>query len=159
MPVSPPFPRSPDVNGMRTSYCSIELGIDGIPVIGVDSINYRDTHEIGKIRGTSALPIGRTKGNGDAEGDITVYQADWNAILLPKLTLGGSVGFAELAWPVKIVYAEQLNPQDTVTDRLVGVRFTAPDIANAQGTDATKVKLTLNIMQIVWSNLYVGLRR
>lgn len=158
MPISPPFPRYPDVNGVRTSYCSIEFGLDGIPAIGVDSINYRDTHEIGKIRGSSASPIGRTRGNGDAEGDITIYQAEWNSIFLPKLTRGGAFGYAELAWPVKIVYAELLSPDDTVTDRLEGVRLTAADIANAQGTDATKIKLTMNIMKIFWSKLYVGLR-
>lgn len=154
-------PRYPDVNGIRTSYCSIQLNLDGLPIVGVDSINYRNTHEVGKIRGTSAKPIGRTRGNLDFEGDIEFYQAEWASLVLPKL--GGPFGifeFSARSWTVTVAYSEVGAPRDQiVTDTLIGVRFLAPDQSNAQGTDAAKVKLTMNIMDIIWNQSYQALFR
>jgi hypothetical protein len=152
------MPLYPDVNGVRTSYCSIELAVNGIRLKGVRSINYRETHEVPKIRGTSSHPIGRTRGIVDFEGDIELYQADWLA-LLPTLTLVGTVGFAEIAHTVSVMYAELLSPQDTVLDTLVGVRFLAPESSGSEGADAQMIKLTLSIMDILWARgVYRGLR-
>lgn len=151
-------PRYPDVNRMRTSYCSIELGIDGVKIKGVNAINYRETHEVGKGRGTASKPQWRTRGEVDFEGDLEILQADWVQLMLPKLALGGLFGFAELGWPVTITYAEISAPTDFVTDRLVGVRFLAPDVSNSPGTDAIAIKVTMNIMDIIWANRYRGLR-
>jgi hypothetical protein len=147
----------PDVNGNRTSYCSIVFGIDGAPIKGVKSINYRETHEIPKIRGTSPKPIGRTRGSSDFEGDIELYQAEWNAIL-PLLTKGGIFGFAEPSFTVTVSYAELGRPADLVNDKLVGVRFHSPDVANTEGTDAVVVKVGMSIMDITWSKQFKGLR-
>lgn len=153
-------PRYPDVNGIRTSYCSIQLNLEGLPLIGVDSVNYRNTHEVGKIRGTSAKPIGRTRGNLDFEGDIEFYQAEWASLILPKLTFFGVREFSATSWTVTIAYSEVNAPRDQiVTDTLEGVRFLAPEQSNAQGTDATKVKVTMNIMDIIWANRYQALFR
>jgi hypothetical protein len=151
-------PRYPDVNGIRTSYASIELGVDGQIIKGVTSINYRETHEIGKGRGTASRPQWRTRGELDFEGDIEILQADWLHYLLPKITRGNVFGFGELAWTVKVVYAEISSPTDIVTDRLDGVRFTAPEVNATPGVDAITVKLTLSIMDIIWANKYRSLR-
>lgn len=148
-------PRYPDVNGIRTSFCSIRFDIDGLPVPGIDSINYRDTHEVGKIRGSSRKPIGRTFGNLDYEGDVEFYQAEWVSMVLPLLTLGGRRPFSSVSTTITVAYTEVGLPRDQiVTDVLVGARLVAPDQSNAQGTDATKVKLTLNLMDIIWANKF-----
>lgn len=151
-------PRYPDVNGNRTSYASIEFGVDGQIIKGVTNINYWETHEIGKGRGTASRPQWRTRGELDFEGDIEILQADWLHYLLPRITRFGIFGFAELAWPVKVVYAELSAASDIVTDRLDGVRFTAPAVNAAPGVDAITVKLTLSIMDIIWANRYRSLR-
>jgi hypothetical protein len=150
-------PIYPDRNGNRTSYCSIEFGVNGTPIKGVKSINYKDTLEIKKIKGTSAKPIGRNRGTLDFEGDIELYQAEWLA-LLPILTLGGTVGFSEMSHTITVVYAELLSPGDTVIDRLVGVRFHSPEVANSEDGDLASLKVTLDIMDIVWANRYRSLR-
>lgn len=151
------MPPTTDVNGNRTSYCSIEFAVNGLRIKGVKSINYREINEMSKIRGTGAKPMGRTRGTADFEGDIEIYQAEWRA-LLPFLTRGGTFGFAELAHPVTVTYAEALSPLDTVTDRLIGVRFHSPDVANTESTDAVVLKVALNIMDITWNNMFKGLR-
>lgn len=140
----------PDVNGVRVSYCSIELDIDGTKLKGVRSINYKETTEIPKIRGLSAKPIGRTRGNSDFEGDIELYREEWDE-LVAKLSQNGAVGFSETSWPVSITYAEPSDLSKTVTDRLIGVRFHSPEIANSESADATVVKVMLSIMDIAWN--------
>jgi hypothetical protein len=147
----------PDINGNRTSFCSIELGFTGIPVKGIKSINYREKHDIPAIYGTSAKPIGRTRGRVSFEGDIEFYQAEWNS-LLPFLTLAGAFGFAELSRVLTIVYAEKLSPQHTVTDVIVGARLNSPDSSNSEGTEASTIKCSISMMDIKWAKGFQGLR-
>jgi hypothetical protein len=151
------MPAYPDVNGVRNSYASVRFAVEAVEIVGIEAINYRETHEVAKIRGTSAKPQGRTRGVADYEGDIEILQADWKA-LLPKLTLGGAIGFAERAWPITVAHSELLAPADVVIDTLIGVRFLGPDQALAQGPDATKLKITLSIMRIIWAGRFEGLR-
>ena len=152
------MPNYPDVNGVATSYCSIRLMIGpGIPIVGVKSINYKDVGEIPKVRGASAVDIGRTRGKVSSEGDIELLQEEWD-LLLPKLTLAGVVGYMESPWPVSVVYAEAASPQKTRMDSLVAVRFHSAEKSNSESTDALTVKLQMSIMQIAWSGPYVALR-
>jgi len=150
-------PTYPDVNGNRTAYCSIELGINGNITKGVKAINYKEMHEIPKMRGTSAKPQGRGRGTVDFEGDIEFYQGDWKALLF-LLTRGGTIGFAELGHSLTISYAELLSPADTVTDRLVSVRLHSPEDSQSEGGDLSTVKVSLSIMDIIWCNTFKGLR-
>jgi hypothetical protein len=151
------MPRYPDVNGARTSYCSIELGMAGFFFKGAKSINYKDKGELPKIYGTSAVPIGRPRGQNDSEGDIELYQQEWDE-LLPVITQQGRVGYMELAWPITCAYAEPSQPLLTKTDVLVGVRFMSADRGNSEGNEPLTVKLELSIMSIKWHGRYVALR-
>jgi len=154
------MPAFPDINGTKTSYCSVELGIDGTRIKGVKSLNYRESHDIGMIRGLSSHPIGRTRGMVSFEGDIELYQADW-LTLLPILTVAGKFGFAELAHTIFSTYAEVVaSPTETVQDILEGVRFHSPEsgVASDSG-DAQVVKLSMSIMNIRWGRgVFQGLR-
>jgi hypothetical protein len=152
------MPFYPDINGIRTSFVSLFCGVDALPLIGIKSINYRVTHERAKIRGTSAHPIGRTRGQVDYEGDIEVYQAEWYKFLLPRLSNLGLVGYSETSHTVTCAWAEEASPLDIVQDTLVGVMFDADDIAAAEGPDAATVKATMNIMRIIKDGRYVPLR-
>ena len=145
-----------DVNGVRTSYCSIEFEVDGHRIVDVDEINYSAPGEIPKLRGTHHQAIGRPRGSVDHEGSIVLAQKAWKN-LLPKLTRNGLVGFMRLPWTLKCTYAEEQSPSDTVTDRLVGTRFHSPDIANAQSAEAIKIRVSLSLMDIIWANKYRAL--
>jgi hypothetical protein len=151
-------PIFPEVNGHRTSYCSIELGIAGQPPIsGVKSISYDENPEVGKMFGTNVKPTGRTRGKVDFEGSIEFYQRDWRN-LMPILSMGGLFGFSEVAFPLTVIYAEEHSPQDLVADELVGVRFLGPKNNHSEGgADALVVSVTLNIMDILHSG-FQGLK-
>jgi hypothetical protein len=146
------------VNGVETSYCSIELMVSGLRIKKVKSINYKDTGDIPKIRGTSATPVGRTRGTSDAEGDIEIYRSEMD-LLLPLLTLAGAVGYMESSHVIGVTFAELMQLPKTRTDMLEGVRFFGLDAANTEGGDAATVKFGLSIMNIQWHGLYQALRR
>ena len=148
----------PDINGVRHSYVSIEFGIDGTKVKGVKSINYKEETEVAQIYGTAALPIGRTRGRVKFSGDLEIYEEEWYKTFLPKLAKNGAIGFSEGAWPISVSYAEEAATENTVTDKLIGVRLLSPERSQTEGTDALVIKVTLDIMGITWGNKYVGLR-
>jgi hypothetical protein len=151
-------PSYPDVNGMRTSYCSIELGIAGFQFVkGVKGINYEDEGEIPEIPGAAAVTIGRTRGGNKCKGDIELYQEEWDD-LLPVLTFNGVMGYMESAWPITVTYAEPVQFQKTKTDTLYGVRFHSAARSNSEGSDALTVKLQMSIMRIMWHSRYVAMR-
>lgn len=151
-------PKYPDVNGVRTSWASIEFGLDGLPITGIESINYRDPLEKGAVYGSTSKKQGRTRGQLAPEGDMEILQADWLHILLPRITQNGKYGFSELAFPVKCAYAERLSPADVVTDRIQGVVFHSPEVSNSRSVDAIKIKVTFDVMEIIWANKYRSLR-
>ena len=154
------MPAFPDINGVKTSYCSLELGLDGVRLKGVKSLNYRESLEIGMIRGLSSHPIGRTRGQVEFEGDIEIYQADW-LTLLPILTVAGKFGFSELAHTLFCTYAEIVaSPTEVTQDIIEGVRIHSPENSvAADSADAQIVKLSLSIMNIRWGRgVFQGLR-
>jgi hypothetical protein len=147
----------PDINGVRTSYCSIELGIGVYFPKGIKEINYEDAGEIPEIKGLSAVTIGRPRGTNASKGDIVLYQEEWDE-LLPILTGNGLFGYMESVWPVTIAYAEAVQPQKTKTDRLVSVRFHSAKKGNSEGGDALTVSLQMSILRIAWHGRYTALR-
>lgn len=155
MPTFPP--RYPDVNGIRTSYCSIELVIQLIQLKGVKSINWRDPTTIPKIWGTSATPIGRTRGQNDPDGDIEFYQQEFD-FMLPVLSRAGIFGFSETSNVIQVSYAELLSPEATVSRTLIGARVHSPESTNQEGTDATAIKCGLSLMGVVWGKGFQSLR-
>ncbi len=150
------------VNGVETSYASIEMMLRGYRLRRVKSINYKDIGEIQKIRGTSATPIGRTRGTADCEGDIEIYRAELDMVM-PILTLGGAFGYQELAHDMGVVWAEALQLAKTRTDTLLAVKWHSLDSSNSEGGDAATVKFGLSIMEILWNGVgalgYTSLRR
>jgi hypothetical protein len=148
----------PDVNGHRTSYCSIELGVNGVLIKGAKSINYKEEVEDADVYGNSANQIGGTRGKAKCSGDIEFLEAEWNQLILPVITLGGVIGYAERRWLITVTYAEAANMDLTVTDILEGVKFKSIDRSNGEGVDALTVKVSLGIMAIKWRGVFRALR-
>ena len=150
-------PIYPDVNGNRTAFCDLRLGVAGVPIKGIKSISYDEDHEIPFVYGTDTDPIGRTAGRRGFTGNIEFYQAEW-LMLLPVLTRSGLFGWAELSNVVTCAYATLLNPVDTITDSLIGVRLHAPKRSYSEGTDALTVNVSMSIMRMT-TNRFEGIKR
>lgn len=144
----------PQVNGFKTSFCSIEMRINGgLQLPGIKAISYKEALSFGKVYGNSSSKQGRTRGQLDGTGSIEVYQDQWYA-LLDTVTLGGARGLSEGSDAITITYSEGMGIAMLATkcDVLPGVRFHSPDFSGSEGTDALTVKLEFDILgPIVWA--------
>jgi hypothetical protein len=154
----PPLPvKYPDINGIRTSWASLEFSVLGIKLKGVKSLDFKEAHPIPKIYGTSSTPIGRTKGNVDPSGSIEFYQHEFQ-ILLPILSRGGVYGFAENGSLLTASWSELLSPEQTFMATLVGARVHEPDSSGSEGAEASTVKCSLSLMGIIWGKGHQSIR-
>lgn len=146
-----------EVNGVRTSFCSLKFDVQGWVVPDLYAINYGAPGEIGKVRGTHHQAISRTRGSVDHEADIELPQRAWKW-LLHLITAGGRRGYMRAPFTLKCSYAEPGYPNETVTDILVGSRFMSPATGGQAGSnDEQRVRLTLSVMEIIWANRYRAL--
>jgi hypothetical protein len=136
----------PLVNGVFHSFASIELKVDGVIYAAVKAVNYKQSLTPTKVRGAHAEPLGRTRGDLEADGDIELYEQQGFQLLSQ---LGD--GYLEKVFSITVTYSE--NGLDTITDEIVQVRIQEVDKSNAQGTDASSIKFTLNIMKIKLNGL------
>jgi hypothetical protein len=135
----------PLINGHRYSWTSLEIGLNGVTMRGVSSIDYGDELKPGKMRGTGPNVIGRTRGEYDADVELEMYRLEWENL---KSSLGQSgTGFGESAFPITVQYAEANQP--VVTDTIEGSRVTKVRTGGAEGTDPTKVKLSIDCTRIL----------
>ena len=130
----------PQINGIAYGWAEVVLNVAGMPIRGVKAINYSESVERGKVRGTSQRKLALTSGEHDAEGDIELYQADWYELLS---ALGD--GYMMAVFAISVSYT---NLNDFHTDELVGVRIKKVGNAHAQGNEPLTIKLDLDIMRL-----------
>ncbi len=135
----------PLINGHRFSWASVEAQFGSVGlIIGIKSINYSPELMPGKVYGTAPQKIGRTRGKEDSSADCEMLRLEFENL---KETLGNSgVGYGETAFDIVVQYREEGQP--VVTDTLIGNRITKVDLQNADGTDPSCAKLTLDPMRI-----------
>jgi len=161
-PSLPSFP-IPMVNGARFSFASMAIGVAGKKSIGFKAINYKNSLKPGKVRGTNAQVIGRTRGNYDAEGSLTLYKEDFGDLLAYLATLTGATsslnptglppGVMEVAFDITVGYSE--TPASPVQlDVLKACRITDMEQDASEGEDAIAMKLSLDILVIGWNGYF-----
>jgi hypothetical protein len=136
----------PLVNGVYHAFASVEIKWDGTIYVGVKSVNYKQNLVPTKVRGAHAEPIGRTRGDLDADGDIELYLQQANQLLTAM-----GPGYMEKVIGVTVSYSE--NGLDTITDEIVSARIQEIDDSHSQGVDALTKKFTLNIMKVLYNGV------
>jgi len=126
----------PLINGVRYSFASIELNVNGTIYRGVKEISYSQKLEPSPVRGTPAQPIGFTLGEYSCEASMTMYMQEWRELLE---ALGDGFGMI----PFTIVVQYWNVGQDVKTDTLVGCRIKGVENSHSQGTDALTNKIDL----------------
>jgi hypothetical protein len=132
----------PLINGHRYSWASATIKAQGLELIHIKEISYSHSLEPGAVRGTGAQKLGRTRGEYDAEGSMTLQREQWDDL---RNKLGD--GYLEKSFPISVSYAEDGLP--VVTDELAGVRIKSVENSPSQGTDALEVSLELDVMYII----------
>lgn len=140
-----PSPISQLINGKVYDFSSIEAVAGPQTFTNLQEVSYSDSLEPGILRGTSAKKKGRTRGEYDAEGTISIYKGDL-ATLLQTLSALGLGGYMEAEFDINVTYSEGLD--NVVTDTLIGCRITDIEDSHSQGSDALTVSLTLDVMEI-----------
>lgn len=135
-----PLPSIVPINGQNYDFSHAEILLNGSR-IPVKSINYRDSLEPGEVRGNHSQPLGRTRGQYEASGDVTLHRAERDYFLQ---LLGP--GYMERTFDVVVMYANGTNPVST--DRLLHCRITGLDEGGSAGPDALETQFTLSLMLI-----------
>lgn len=134
------------INGNVFDHSSIEVKAGTLIISAIQEISYEATLEPGKLRGTSAAVLGRTRGEGDAEGSMKLAKQDFQA-LINKLAPDDSVGYMEVQFDITVQYVEANST--SIKDDLFKVRITNMTNSSSQGTDPAMVELDLHILDLV----------
>jgi hypothetical protein len=131
----------PRVNGIDYDYASIEIQLDGALFISIQDISYKHGCKPGYSRGTHPQALGRTTGEYEATGSMTLSKSAATEL---HQQLGS--GYMTKQFDIVVTYAPP--GQDMITDRLLGVRITDEDNSHSSGTDGLSVSIELDIRRL-----------
>lgn len=135
----------PNSNDPRFDFSSAEIHVAGKVIRGIKEISYSDDLEPGKVHGTYAQAVGRTRGSYNCEASITLFKEESSELIK---ALGD--GFAEKSFDVVVMYAEK--GASTVRDVIKGCRIKKTEASGSSGnSDALEVKHDLDPMYILWN--------
>ena len=142
-----PGPVAQLINGHRYDHSSIQANFGALSFTAIQSISYNDSLEPGIQRGQSSKKLGRTRGEYEAAGSLTLLKEDLPELLTLLAALGQG-GYMEAVWDLTVTYSKNLGDPTPAVDKLVGLRIT--DIADdhSTGSDVLVSELTLNIMEL-----------
>lgn len=142
----------PLFNGRYYSFNSIEtfLGAVPAPQVAFTAINWKNALKPGMGRGTTPRKLIRTRGDLEPSADFEMYLHAYEAF---KATLvlqggGGVLGYGEVEWNMRVMFREAPALPIAVYE-FRACRIVEEDYSNTQGTDPTKVKVTLDVMDIL----------
>lgn len=142
----------PLINGNRHSWVSVEAKLDG-QVYYVTAVNYSRKRNRTMVRANHPDAVGKTRGSNDYSADVEMLLAEFNAfqaaLIARANALGLNGGYGDVPFDVVVQYSE--NGLDTVTDTIIGCTMDSTDASNTEGTDATKRKVDLNPLKILYA--------
>ncbi|NQY04497.1 MAG: hypothetical protein HRT76_14765 [Halieaceae bacterium] len=140
------------INGQRYDFSSIEANFGPSSFTNFQAISYSDTLEPGIQRGQSSKKLGRTRGEYNATGSITLLKEDVPTLLAALAALGQG-GYMEAVWDLTATYSGGLTDLVPTVDALIGMRITEIGDDHSIGSDVLVNELTLDIMEITRGGL------
>lgn len=138
----------PIVNGVRASFPSVELKLNGQIFIGFKSINYSRTRNRTMVYGNNVDPIGKTRGKNEYKADCELYIAEFHQFLID--TLGGA-GYGDVIFNISVTISEP--GFDTIADQIIGCTLDSTDASNAEGADPLVRKFELNPIKVIYGGV------
>lgn len=139
------------VNGNQYDWGSVQVTIDGIPLIGVAGIKYSDKRERSFAYGTGKAhaPRGRTRGKYSAEAGITLWKdsADDFRLYLASRDPSFSGSFGNTEFLLDVQYFE--DDLGLVDVQLLRCCVVGDDSSEEENADPTKEEFGLSVFQIV----------
>lgn len=140
------------INGRRYDFSTIQANFGAKSFTSIQSVQYSDTLEPGIQRGQSSKKLGRTRGEYDATGSITILKEDLPELLALLAALGQG-GYMEAVWDMTVTYSSGLVDPKPVVDALIGIRITEVGDDHSIGSDVLVNDLTLDIMELTRNGL------
>jgi hypothetical protein len=148
----------PALNDIAPSWADIAVTTtvyDGalLDMQDIAGINWSRTVEVGELRGASGGRVmARTSGSMSCEATITLYRSGYRRLLKALKEVAPERGNQKLVSLVGFDIMIQHSPQGEVEiyqTKIKGCRLLGNSSDNAEGTDADKVEVTLNPLEIV----------
>lgn len=144
------------INGQMYDWSSVELGIAGMPIVSMTSIDYEDSQDVKKVFGKGRRAVGYAKGNLDASGKCSLHREAYElleaAVPVIAASLGrpGAVSLYDLPpIPITVTYANK--DKATIKDVLKNVKFKSRKSSMSQNDEASEIEMDLEIDSIAWN--------
>ncbi len=141
------------INGHVKDFSSIAIRISTpAPIIfnRVTAINYEQSNTPGELRGTSALVLGRSRGQYSANASMTIYVDEYHLLLdaLAKVKFPNPrAGYMEKPFDVMVSYAE--TDSRPVQDVLRACRIVRDSSQNSAGSDPSMIDVDLHVIELI----------
>ena len=151
----------PMIQGVRFDHSSCDIKLAAVSFLGVKSIDWKDEKKPGKVYGTSAQKLGRTRGIYDASGNLELWYAEALNFEALLVQLFPNVGLFEIVFPIDVTRVAEggIGP---FTTNLVGAMITDRSDQTAQGgNEPHSKKYALDLMYIIENGVppITGLRQ
>ncbi|GAB6170784.1 hypothetical protein JCM15765_02620 [Paradesulfitobacterium aromaticivorans] len=134
------------INGRVYDWESITIALPYGVVIGIESIEYKDSKEKEFVYGKGAMPVGRGEGNYKAEGKLTVLREEYQNLLDYCKQIGKSF-YKIPPFPVTVSYANDGEP--VKTDVVKGCSFNERSQSMKQGDKSVSKELSFIAEKVV----------
>lgn len=136
------------INANRYDYSSIEIAIDGLPILGQDiiSVSYKQSLKSEKVYGGSPMPRGRTRGRYEADASMEITKEVYGN-LIEALSQDTQYGYMEKPFNITVTYQDVGGP--LIVDELIGCRLGEDEDSHKSGPEGLTVRCTLDPVYIV----------
>lgn len=128
--------------GTMKGWNSVTVNPMGRDVEGITQLSYNDSQEKENVYGAGSFPVGRSRGNYEAEGSITLYKEEVDAL---KLAMPPGRRLLDVA-PFDIVVEYEADDGMIYKDVIRNCEFTNDgiEVSQADGTIATEYELIVS---------------
>ncbi len=140
------------INGHRYDFSSIEANAGPLSFTNFQAVSYTDKLDPGSQRGQSSKKLGRTRGEYDADGSVTLLKEDTQT-LISQLALLGQGGYMEAVWDLNITYSGGLLDLLPQADMLIGCRIIEIGDDHSVGNDVLVNVISLDLMELTRGGL------
>jgi hypothetical protein len=140
----------PLVNGLRHSWASIEINLNGAIFYGT-GVNWSRKRARTLVRVNHPDPVGKTRGNNEYTGDVELLLAEANLFQSQLIAAANQQnlngGYGDVFFSVLVQFTEL--GLDTVTVQLLGCTADSWEQSNAESTEGSKVKMELSPLKVL----------
>lgn len=128
--------------GTMKGWNSVTVNLMGRDVEGITELSYNDSQEKENVYGAGPYPVGRSRGNYEAEASITLFKEEVDAL---KLAMPPGRRLLDVA-PFDIVVEYEADDGMIYKDVIRNCEFTNDgiEVSQADGTIATEYELIVS---------------